>query len=54
MSSKLHAVPDALGRPLRKFLTAGQRRDHIGARALPDGLPPAPHLLADRGHDGGR
>ena len=33
------------------FLTAGQRSDDIGARALLDGLPPAEHLLADRGYD---
>ena len=34
MNSKLHAVTDAAGRPLRMFLTAGQRSDYIGARAL--------------------
>ena len=51
MNSKLHAVTDALGRPLRMFLTAGQRSDYIGARALLDGLPPAKHMLADRGYD---
>jgi transposase len=51
MNSKLHAVTAAAGRPLRMFLTAGQRSDYIGARALQDGLPPAEHLLADRGHD---
>jgi transposase len=51
MNSKLHAVTDAAGRPLRMFLTAGQRSDYIGARALLDGLPPANHMLADRGYD---
>ena len=51
MNSKLHAVTDAAGRPLRMFLTAGQRSDYIGARALLDGLPPAEHMLADRGYD---
>ena len=51
MNSKLHAVTDALGRPLRLFLTAGQRSDYIGARALLDGLPCAEHMLADRGYD---
>ncbi|MCR9140438.1 MAG: IS5 family transposase [Alphaproteobacteria bacterium] len=51
MNSKLHAVTDAAGRPLRMFLTAGQRSDYIGARALLDGLPSADHLLADRGYD---
>jgi len=51
MNSKLHTVTDALGRPLRMFLTAGQRCDHIGARALLDGLPSAEYMLTDRGHD---
>jgi transposase len=51
MNSKLHAVTDAAGRPLRMFLTAGQRSDYIGARALLDDLPPAEHMLADRGYD---
>ena len=51
MNSKLHAVTDAAGRPLRMFLTAGQRSDYIGAQALLDGLPPADYMLADRGYD---
>ena len=51
MNSKLLAVTDPVGRPLRMFLTAGQRSDYIGARALLDGLPPAEHMLADRGYD---
>lgn len=50
MNSKLHAVTDAQGRPLRVFLSAGQRSDYIGARALVDGLPPIEHMLADRGY----
>jgi transposase len=51
MNSKLHTVTDALGRPLRMLLTAGQRGAYIGARALFNTLPPAKHLLADRGYD---
>ena len=51
MNSKLHTVTDAAGSPLRMFLTAGQRSDYIGARALLNGLPPAEHMLADRGYD---
>lgn len=51
MNSKLHTVTDALGRPLRIFLTAGQRSDYIGGRALLDCLPTAKHMLADRGYD---
>lgn len=50
-NSKLHAVTDGLGRPIRLFLTAGQRSDYIGARALVSGFPKAKHLLADRGYD---
>ena len=33
------------------FLTAGQRSDYIGARALLSSLPSAKHMLADRGYD---
>ena len=33
------------------FLSAGQTSDYIGARALLSSLPPAKHLLADRGYD---
>ena len=51
MNSKLHAVTDGLGRPLRMFLTAGQRSNYIGARALLDSLPDTKHMLADRGYD---
>ncbi len=51
MNSKLHAVTDVAGRSLRLFLTAGQRSDYIGVRALLDALPPAIYILADRGYD---
>ena len=51
MNSKLHTVTDAAGRPLRMFLTAGQRSDYIGARALLSGLPNFKWLLGDRGYD---
>lgn len=54
MNSKLHAVTDALGRPVRMLLTAGQCSDYVGSRALLDGLPPAKHMLADRGYDADR
>ena len=33
------------------FLTAGQRSDYVGARALLSDLPDAKHMLADRGYD---
>lgn len=51
MNSKLHAVTDAIGRPIRLFLSAGQTSDYIGARALLDQLPAAKHMLADRRYD---
>lgn len=51
MNSKLHTVTDAIGRPIRMFLSAGQTSDYIGARALVSGLPKADVLLADRGYD---
>lgn len=50
-NTKLHAVADGLGRPIRLFMTAGQRSDYTGARALLSDLPAAKHLLADRGYD---
>jgi transposase len=33
------------------FLTAGHHSDYIDARALLSNLPPAKHMLADRGYD---
>ena len=51
MNTKLHAVTDTVGRPIRFFMTAGQVSDYIGARALVDSLPAADWLLGDRGYD---
>ena len=51
MNTKLHAVTDSSGRPLRLFITAGQVSDYTGAAALISGLPKAEWLLADRGYD---
>lgn len=51
MNSKLHTVTDAMGRPVRMFLSAGQTSDYIGARVLLASLPRAKHMLADRGYD---
>ena len=39
MNTKLHAVTDAKGRPIRLFLPAGQVSDYTGAMALLDSLP---------------
>ncbi len=41
MNTKLHAVTDRNGRPIRFFMTAGQISDYTGAAALLDDLPAA-------------
>ena len=51
MNSKLHAVGDGAGRPIRLRLTAGQRSDFQGADVLLPCLPTAKVLIADRGYD---
>ena len=51
MNTKLHAVTDTRGRPVRFIITAGQVSDYTGAAALMNGLPEADWLLADRGYD---
>ncbi|MDR2432215.1 MAG: IS5 family transposase, partial [Puniceicoccales bacterium] len=49
--SKLHAVCDGLGRPVRLLLTAGNVNDIVGAGELLKDLPDADYLLADKGYD---
>lgn len=49
MNTKLHAICDSRGRPLKLFVTAGQVSDYIGARALLGGLQNVRWLLGDRG-----
>ena len=49
MNTKLHAVTDTAGRPIRFFITAGQVSDYTGARVLVSSLPVADWLLGDRG-----
>jgi transposase len=51
MNTKLHAVTDTVGRPIRFFMTAGHVSDYTGARALVKSLPAADWLLGDRGYD---
>ena len=51
MNTKLHAVADAEGRPIRFYLSAGQVSDYTGALALLSRLPAADWLLADKGYD---
>lgn len=51
MNTKLHAVTDVSGRPIRFFMTAGQVSDYTGAKALLSSLPAADWMIADRGYD---
>ncbi|RLK07380.1 IS4 family transposase [Ruegeria conchae] len=51
MNTKLHAVTDSLGRPIRFFISVGQVSDYTGVRALANSLPSADWLLGDRGYD---
>ncbi|PIL19191.1 hypothetical protein P775_15880 [Puniceibacterium antarcticum] len=39
MNTKLHAVTDAKGRPIRFFMSAEQVSDYTGAAALLSSLP---------------
>ncbi|OLS49033.1 IS5 family transposase [Rhodovulum sulfidophilum] len=50
-NTKLLAIADAEGQPLRLFMTAGQVSEDTGARALSSSLPKAQWLLGDRGCD---
>ena len=51
MNTQLHAVTDAIGRPITFFMSAGQVSDYTGAAALLRDLPEADCLIADRGYD---
>ena len=50
LSTKIHALVDALGNPLKIILTAGQVHDLAGADALMPGME-AEALLADKAYD---
>ena len=49
MSTKIHAVVDAHGLPVRLLLTPGQASDKTTFPALVEGLHLARHVIADRG-----
>ncbi|AMY71652.1 transposase, IS4 family protein [Frigidibacter mobilis] len=51
MNTKLHAITDTNGRPIRFFMSAGQTSDYTGTAALLGNIPKAQWLLADRGYD---
>jgi transposase len=50
LTTKIHAVVDALGSPLRFILSPGQASDYTYAHALIDKLP-ADDVLGDKGYD---
>jgi transposase len=53
LTSKLHAVVDGKGLPLRLGITAGQAHDNRLCLTLLSGLAPRTMLLADRGYAAG-
>ena len=50
MTSKIHAVVDALGNPVRLLITAGNINDSVPAIDLLSGLK-SDYLIADKGYD---
>ena len=51
LTSKIHALVDADGRPVALRLTGGQVHDSVEAQALLEAMPDGATLLADRGYD---
>lgn len=51
LNTKLHALCDNLGRPVRLHLTEVQRSDFKGADVLLKDLPKAEALIGGRGYD---
>jgi len=51
LTTKIHAVVESRGLPVRFLLSPGQASDMASVAALLDGLPPARHTVADRGYD---
>ena len=51
MSTKIHALVDAEGLPIRLALTPGQASDVHGADMLLNNLAPGSVLLGDKGYD---
>lgn len=51
MSTKLHAVVDGEGLPIRLALSQGQVSDHKAAADLIGSLRRVRHVVADRGYD---
>ncbi|MER8406837.1 IS5 family transposase [Mesorhizobium sp. M1307] len=51
LTTKIHALVDAKGRPIKLMLTAGQKSDIASAADLITDLPEGAMLLADKGYD---
>lgn len=51
LTTKIHALTDAKGRPLKLALTPGQSHDSLGAAELLQGLDGAAFVLGDRAYD---
>ena len=51
LTTKIHALVDAEGRPLHLALTPGQAGDAPAAEALIDRIDPGATLIADRAYD---
>jgi len=51
LSTKINAVVDEAGLPIRLSITAGQASDKAAAPALIDSLTRTAHVVADRGYD---
>lgn len=51
LTTKIHAIVDSNGLPLRVAITGGQQHDGLAARALLDGLPSGGMVLADKAYD---
>lgn len=51
LTTKIHALVDAVGRPIRLKLTAGQAHDGRSAADMFDGIEAGQVLLADRAYD---
>jgi transposase len=51
MSTKIHMLIDALGRPLRLVVTGGQVNDCTQADRLLEDVEKTGHVIADKGYD---
>lgn len=50
-TTKIHAVTDGQGRPIVLAVTPGNKSDYTPAQDCIGAVPPAKHLIADKGYD---